>query len=71
MLSNANLKDKDSIKQLIKTLVDQKIITGEVADKIENELVSAFNAVKNIDIDAVIDRLKNVNKIIRDARKGN
>ena len=71
LLSNANLKDKDSIKQLIKTLVDQKIITGEVADKIENELVNAFNAVKNIDIDAVIDRLKNVNKIIRDARKGN
>lgn len=71
LLSNANLKDKDSIKQLIKTLVDQKIITGEVADKIENELVDAFNAVKNIDIDAVIDRLKNVNKIIRDARKGN
>lgn len=71
LLSNANLKDKDSIKQLIKTLVDQKIITGEVADKIENELVNAFNAVKNIDIDAVIDRLKNVNKIIRDVRKGN
>lgn len=71
LLSNANLKDKDSIKQLIKTLVDQKIITGEVADKIENELINAFNAVKNIDIDAVIDRLKNVNKIIRDARKGN
>lgn len=71
LLSNANLKDKDSIKQLIKTLVDQKIITGEVADKIENELVNAFNAVKNIDIDAVIDRLKNVNKIIRDTRKGN
>ena len=71
LLSNANLKDKDSIKQLIKTLVDQKIITGEVADKIENELVDAFNAVKNIDIESVIDRLKNVNKIIRDARKGN
>lgn len=71
LLSNANLKDKDSIKQLIKTLVDQKIITGEVADKIENELVNAFNTVKNIDIDAVIDRLKNVNKIIRDVRKGN
>lgn len=71
LLSNANLKDKDSIKQLIKTLVDQKIITGEVADKIENELVNAFNAVKNIDIEAVIDRLQNVNKIIRDARKGN
>lgn len=71
LLSNANLKDKDSIKQLIKTLVDQKIISGEVADKIENELVNAFNAVKNIDIDAVIDRLKNVNKIIRDTRKGN
>ena len=71
LISNANLKDKDSIKQLIKALVDQKIITGEVADKIQNELVSAFNAVTSIDIDAVIDRLKNVNKIIRNARKGN